>query len=316
MRRSVSIVGAGRVGKSLGRALRQRGWRIGAVVARSDATARAAVRVISGGTAHGCVTAEALAADLVLIATPDDAIAAAARDLAGVARAAQPKPRALRGKIVLHTSGALDCRALAPLAKLGAATGSLHPMQTFSGKQAPNLRGIVFAIEGDAQARRAARSITRELGGVPVTVTAGDKPAYHAAGALAAGHALALVEAATRVLQSAGFPRRRAEQTLLPLIRQALENFERIGPRAAWTGPVARGDYATVARHLRALRKYPSEFAEAYVALARLGARVLAGNPGAKLREVDRALNHKKGPRASGAKAPQAPAGVMSRLKP
>ncbi len=289
MRRTVSIIGAGRVGRSLGRALRERGWRIGTVVTRSATSARAALRAIGDGTPQSRVTADVLASDCVLIATPDDAIASVAQQLARVSRGK------LRGKVVLHTSGALDRRVLAPLARLGAATGSVHPMQTFSGKRVPRLDGVIFAIEGDARARQAARAIARSLGGVPIEISGANKPAYHAAGVLAAGHALALVESATRILTRIGFPRRRAEKTLLPLMRQMLDNFERIGPRAAWTGPVARGDYAVVGKHMRALRKYAAEFAEAYAALARLGARTLSRNPRKVLREVDRALKSSEG---------------------
>jgi predicted short-subunit dehydrogenase-like oxidoreductase (DUF2520 family) len=78
-------------------------------------------------------------------------------------------------------------------------------------------------------------------------------------------------------------------------MKQVLNNFERIGPRAAWTGPVARGDHAVVGQHMRALGKYPAEFAEAYAALARLGARVLGENPRKALREVDRTLKSFEG---------------------
>jgi predicted short-subunit dehydrogenase-like oxidoreductase (DUF2520 family) len=274
MKRTISIVGAGRVGRSLGKALRERGWHIGAVVTRSAASARAAVRTIGGGTAYEHITAQALAADNVLIATPDDVIASTARELARLAPTSQ---RALRGKIVLHTSGAL------------------HPMQTFSGRRVPNLEGIIFAVEGDAKARRAGRAIARTLGGVPIVIASRNKPAYHAAGALAAGHALALIEGATRVLMRIGFPRRRAEQTLLPLMREVLRNFERVGPRAAWTGPVARSDYSVVAKHAKALRKYPREFGQSYAALARLAARVLCKNPAAKLQQLDRAVGNPRG---------------------
>ncbi len=123
------------------------------------------------------------------------------------------------------------------------------------------------------------------------------KPAYHAAGALVAGHALALVEAATEILTRMGFPRRRAVQTLLPLMRQMLDNFEEFGAAASWTGPVARGDYSTVAKHVKALRKYPPEFGESYAALAKLGARVLSKNPSVQLREISRILKVRRGKR-------------------
>src|ERR1700690_1302891 len=151
MNRTVSIIGGGRVGRTLGKCLRKLGWRIGAVTTRSDATSRAAVRAIGGGTAYSAITADALNASVVLLTTPDDLLATAAAELAGLGRGE------CRGKIVLHTSGALDRTVLKPLALLGAATGSLHPMQTFSGRNTPNLKGTIFAVEGDTQARRAAR---------------------------------------------------------------------------------------------------------------------------------------------------------------
>jgi predicted short-subunit dehydrogenase-like oxidoreductase (DUF2520 family) len=93
---------------------------------------------------------------------------------------------------------------------------------------------------------------------------------------MAAGHVLAVEEAATQLLVSLGMKRREAVRGLLPLTRQVLENFERLGPRAAWTGPLSRGDYKVVRAHLEALAESPKEFAHAYEALNRLAARVLA----------------------------------------
>jgi predicted short-subunit dehydrogenase-like oxidoreductase (DUF2520 family) len=244
------------------------------------------MRKIGAGSAHSRINREVLAADLILIATPDDALEAIAKSLGRIAG------RGLRRKIVLHTSGALDRGVLAPLARQGAATGSLHPMQTFSGRSAPKLDGIIFAIEGDAKARRAGREIARALGGVPVTIDGRSKPAYHAAGVLAAGHALALLESSVEVLIGIGFTRRRSLDTLLPLTRQMLDNMERLGARAAWTGPVARGDYETIAKHANALRRYPREFWQAYAALALLAARVLAKHPRKTLTRLRRALKN------------------------
>lgn len=289
MARTISIVGAGRVGRTLGRRLRELGWRIGPVVTRSAPTSRAAVRAIGGGSAQARLTRDAFAADIILLATPDAALAPVAKALA------EAGGRKCRGRVVLHTSGALDRSVLAPLARRGAATGSLHPMQTFSGRGVPELRNVIFAVEGDPKAQRVAQQIARSLGGVPVTIDGRNKPAYHAAGALVAGHALALVEAATQILIEIGFPRRRAMQTLLPLIRQMLDNFERLGPQAAWTGPIARGDYATVTKHKNALRRYPREFQQAYAALSLLAARVLSKSPAATLAQLRRALKISRG---------------------
>jgi predicted short-subunit dehydrogenase-like oxidoreductase (DUF2520 family) len=114
------------------------------------------------------------------------------------------------------------------------------------------------------------------------------KTAYHAAGSLVAGHALGLVEAATQILMKSGFTRRQASRALLPLIRQMLMNFERLGPRAAWTGPLSRGDYATVARHQKALREFPHEFGDSYASVGYLIARVLSAQPAAMRRNLEK----------------------------
>jgi predicted short-subunit dehydrogenase-like oxidoreductase (DUF2520 family) len=288
MSRSVSIVGAGRLGRALGRSLRRLGWRIGAVVTRSAAHSRAAVRAIGAGQPFATLTSEVMDADVILILTPDDVLAQVARQLAKLA------DEKSRGKIVLHGSGALDNKVLQALARCGAGTGSIHPMQTFTNNSQPNLKGVIFAVEGDPRARRVAATIARALGGIPVPVASDSKPAYHAAGTLVAGHALALTEAAAQTLTQLGFTRPQAVQTLLPLMRRMLENFEKHGPHAAWTGPASRGDYATLKKHQRALRRYPSEFGDSYDALLRLSARVLAKNPAATLKKLDRALKNSR----------------------
>ncbi len=287
MNRTISVVGAGRVGKTLARCLYRRGWRIEAVVAGSAAHARAAVRWIGAGKALPRLVPAVFVARVVLFATPDAVLGDVARELAELAG------RNLNGTVVLHTSGALDHRVFAPLARLGAAGGSIHPMQTFTGRETPNLKGIIFAIEGEPAARVVAQRIARELGGMPVVIDRAKKTAYHAAGAFVAGHGLALIEAATQILLKLGFTRRRALEALLPLTRQMLDNFETVGPERAWTGPISRGDYAIVAAHAKALKQYPREFERAYAALSMLAARVLAKNPGKTSGRVRRALAKK-----------------------
>lgn len=273
MNPTVAIVGAGRVGRTLGRRLHQLGWRIGAVVTRSNKSAHAAVRAIGSGLPHAGLTRQLVGADLILITTPDSMLSQVAERLARIGG------DELRGKLVLHTSGSLDHRVLSPLERRGAATGSLHPMQTFSGHGLTQLEGAMMAIEGTPVAIRQARQIARSLGGIPMRIEGQNKAAYHAAGALVAGHALALMEAATRLLMSLKFTRRHAMRALLPLVRQMLDNFDRLGPRVAWTGPLAREDYITIGAHAAALRKFPREFLETYAALSRLAATLLSPKP-------------------------------------
>jgi predicted short-subunit dehydrogenase-like oxidoreductase (DUF2520 family) len=287
---TLAIIGGGRVGRALARRLRELGWKIGAVVTRSEPTARKAVRSIGAGRAHAHLTRQVLATQVILITTPDRALAEVAEELARIGE------EELQGKIVLHTSGAVSSHVLAPVKKCGAAVGSMHPLQTFSGVAIPPLEGKAFAIEGDAAAVRVARQIARSLGAIPVHIESSKKPLYHGAGAMAAGSVLALMEAATRLMVAAGMKRREAVRALLPLTRQVLDNFERLGPRAAWTGPLSRGDFGVVAEHLEAMKVFPPEFPQAYEAANRLAARVLSPDPAAMLSELHKVGgNNKKG---------------------
>ena len=277
------------MGGTLGKRLRALGWRIGAVVTRSAATSRAAVRQIGAGKPYSRLVREVLDSKVILLTTPDGILGTVAGALASFDESK------LRDKIVLHTSGALDRTVLAPLARRGASTGSIHPMQTFSGRGTPKLEKVIFAVEGDRGAVEVARKIARSLGGVPVIIDSKNKPAYHAAGALVAGSGLALIEAATQVLLKLGFSRRDAVRALLPLTRQMLDNFERLGPQKSWTGPLSRGDFETVAKHTEAMRRYPREFQDAYAALALLSSKVLSKKPAAASNQLKRALKKPTG---------------------
>jgi predicted short-subunit dehydrogenase-like oxidoreductase (DUF2520 family) len=281
MTKSLAIVGAGRVGRALGRRLRETGWRITVVAGRSEASAKRGVRFIGGGRPAAGIPATLAAASAILLTVPDDAIASVAAELA------QSAGEDLRGKVVLHTSGALEASVLMPLQFWGAAVGSMHPLQSFNGVSVPPLEGKVFAIEGNEAAVRVARKMARSLGGVPVGISVEKKPLYHAAGAFAAGLCLALEEAGVRVLMNAGLKRREAARALVSLTRQVLENYEKLGPQKAWTGPLARGDFGVISAHENALAGMQPEYLDAYQAVSRLAAQVLSHNPAETLRDLD-----------------------------
>src|SRR6267143_1101792 len=280
MENTLAIIGAGRVGRALGRRLRELGWKIGAVITRGEASARRAVRVIGAGKSHAQITRQIVLSRVILIAVPDDEIAGVAQELARIGA------EELRGKVVLHTSGALDERVLDHVKACGAAVGSIHPLQSFSGVAVPLLEGRAFAVEGDSPAVRVARQIARSLGGSPVRIPNGKKVLYHVAATMAASNVLAVEEAATQLLMSVGLKRGQATRALLALTRQVLENMEQLGPRAAWTGPLSRGDFRVVEAHLEALRELPHEFVQAVEALNQLTARVLAQDAEGMLAEL------------------------------
>lgn len=258
------MVGAGRVGQTLGLALRRRGWRIGAVVTRRASSARAAVRFIGAGQPVSSLKSQIAkleSARIVLIATNDNQVPVVARELARL-------QKSWRGRVALQASGALSSRVLAPLGRRGAAVGSLHPLYPFPKPLRVFPPGVVFGVEGEPRALRQALALVRSLRGQPMEVRSTEKALYHAAAALVAGHLLTLADMGVRALVRAGVRKSRARTVLVPLAQATLRCYLRWGGRA-WTGPLARGDADTVRRHLTELRKLPPQYGETYRALAR-----------------------------------------------
>lgn len=270
------------MGRTLGRRLRELGWRLDVVTARSISNARTAVRVIGAGHPSDRLTHQLLDSRVVLVTVPDAAIECVANQLAHLGG------EEWRRKVVLHTSGAMEPCALKPLAELGAATGSMHPMQTFSHQNSPDLAACIFGIDGAPGALRVARKIIHQMGGVAVRLSGTNKAAYHAAGSFACVYVLTIIEAATRLLMTQGFTRRQAMRALLPLTRQTLDNFERVGPYAAWTGPLSRGDFSTLHKHVEALSELDPGYLQAYEVLSRLAVKVLDPKPGPLLEQLER----------------------------
>lgn len=248
--RSAVLVGAGRLGTALARALDACGYEVRALVSRKAAHARrAAVRAGLETLALGAEELEKLpAAGLLFITTPDDAVA-------GVAARLSALP-SLKSRVVLHASGALTSEVLAPLRARGLAVGSAHPLAAVSrdaAAGAESLRRAFYCVEGDPRAVRAARRVVRDLGGRSFTIEPRDKALYHASAVLAAGHVVALFDVAAETLRLCGLEGRRAQEVLLPLVRSAVENLSGRTPAQALTGSFARADVETVRKHLHAL---------------------------------------------------------------
>lgn len=274
---SLSIVGSGRLGTALAIAMSSAGYRIEAVVTRRPARAKKAAALI--GSATSALTANELdllpPSKIVLIATPDDEIAHAAQRLAGAQR------NRVRGRIVLHTSGALSSDVLEPLAGIGFQVGSLHPLVSVSDPRTgpTNLRGAFYCIEGHAAAARVARAIVRDLKGRSFSISSSNKPLYHAAAVMASGHVLALFDLATEMLVECGLDPGKARQVLLPLLESTVNNLLKSDPARALTGTFARGDLATVQRHLQALSQDRlSRALEVYKILGAHSLKLAAGN--------------------------------------
>lgn len=188
------------------------------------------------------------AAQLILVATPDDEIPAVARGLAHEGGVGQ-------GQVVLHLAGPLDRGALAALVPSGAALGSFHPLQTVADPAAAPERfvGAFAAVEGDDRAIEAGEELARTLGMTPFRLASEAKPAYHAGAVFAANYAVVLVGVAERIARAAGIAPELAGKIYLPLLAGALGNLERLGPVRGLTGPIRRGDVRAIMAHLGAL---------------------------------------------------------------
>lgn len=262
---SVSIIGAGRLGTTLARALSSaRGYRVEAVVTRKSRPAKLPAGIMRLTLPR---LDELPSSDLLLITTPDDQIGAAAQLIAQVF---QKRPRATN-RVALHASGALASTILAPLRAAGYSIGSLHPLVAVSdGAAGEVLTGARCCIEGEARAVRAARRITRALGGESFTIRPEHKALYHAAAVMSAGHLVALLDAAIEMLIACGLGERRARRLLISLAASTLRNLHEQPSERALTGPFVRADREVVRGHIAALRSHGDANArDIYVALAR-----------------------------------------------
>jgi predicted short-subunit dehydrogenase-like oxidoreductase (DUF2520 family) len=211
---------------------------------------------------------------------PDSEISGVAREISALSPSAIQKgsAKAWQGKAVFHSSGALTSDELNIYRRQGAAVASVHPLMTFVGGSLPSLKEIPFGIEGDARAVRAARRIVQQLGGEAFMVRKENKAAYHAWGTLLSPLLLALLVTAENVARDAGISALDARRMILPIVQQTLANYATLGPAAAFSGPIVRGDLETVRKHLQALKKIP-EAKDVYIALAKSAAAYLpAGN--------------------------------------
>lgn len=246
----VGIIGSGRAGLGLAVALHRARIRVAGVHGRRERPVPRGVKLSVGARPPWLPDVGVL-----LLAVRDDALGPCVNDLAG-ARSVGP------GHVVLHLSGALTHDVLRPLEALGAATGSMHPLMTVSSEPAQaarHFRGATFVLEGELRAVAVADALVRRLGGIPVTLAPERKPAYHAGAVFASNYVVTMLAVAARLLADAGIGPKAALAALVPLARATLDNVAAAGTAGALTGPVARGDVATVRRHLAALRHQDAE---------------------------------------------------------
>ena len=244
MKLRILVIGRGRVGRSLARAWSAAGHSVSLRAHDSN-------RKPEG--------------DLVVLAVPDRAVAEMAE---------RWSRRLAQGTLAIHTAGALGLEPLAPLRRAGMRVGSLHPLAAIS---SPNTRlGGAWAAIDAAVPRDAAllRRLARDAGLRPLTAPVRARVPYHLGAVLAANSQAPLLEAATDQLVRAGCSEREARKALAQLARTAVDAWEARGGPAGLTGPIARGDVATVRRHLASLSAGSAR--ELYLALGRAALELAA----------------------------------------
>jgi len=259
----LNLVGAGHVGRALGRLFHRHGvFEVRDVLARAPASARAAVAFIGAGHAVDGVR-DMRPADVWMLAVSDDQIAPVAQMLleAGVVP---------QGAIVFHCSGAKASTELAPFVRAGARVASVHPVRSFADPEAvaAGFNGTFCGVEGDADALALLLPAFTAVGARTVEIDPAAKTVYHAASVFASNYLVTVLDAALRAYQAAGIPAEVARELAGPLAGETLANVLRLGPELALSGPIARGDAATVSRQQAALKAWDAPTGQLYEALA------------------------------------------------
>ena len=261
MARTLNIVGAGHVGRVLGRLFAAAGgFAVQDVLTRSRDSALDSVGFIGAGRAVQAMD-RMRGADVWMLAVGDDQIGAVCAQLALCHR--------LNGAIVFHCSGARSSAELAPATRAGALAASVHPIRSFAdpAQVARHFGGTFCGVEGDTAALAVLMPALESIGAQPVAIDAQAKTVYHAASVFASNYLVTVLDAALRAYQAAGVPEPVARALAQPLASESLANVFRLGAAAALSGPIARGDMQTVARQQAALAAWDGPTGELYAAL-------------------------------------------------
>lgn len=260
MKPTLNLIGAGHVGRVFGRLLAP-AFVLQDVLTRSAAGTADAIAFMGAGSAADSIAAMR-SADLWLLAVRDDQIGPVCAELAAA--------HVLNGAVVFHCSGAKTSDELLDARQRGAAVASVHPIRSFAdpAQVASQFGGTYCGVEGDERALGLLTPALLAIGAQPVALDAAAKTVYHAASVFASNYLVTLLDAALRAYQAAGIPEAVARALAQPLASESLANVFRLGPEAALSGPIARGDMATVARQQAALDVWDEATGKLYQAMA------------------------------------------------
>jgi predicted short-subunit dehydrogenase-like oxidoreductase (DUF2520 family) len=259
------VIGCGRLGISLAVFLSKQGFIPRAFSSRSPESVERAIGFAGKGKGYEHPSEAARTSPLVFITTPDTLIEPVCAQIA-------LEGGFTRDTVVYHLSGALSSGILRAAGKLGAGTGSIHPLQAFApyedGMKSP-FKGINMSIEGDERAVALGKEIVNALRANSFTIPTHAKTVYHASAVVASNYLVTLEHFALELLKQANLSEENAYEILEPLIMGTLNNIKQRGSINALTGPVARGDDEIVSRHLSDIDQKLPQFSDLYRLLGR-----------------------------------------------
>lgn len=263
MEKTLNIVGAGRVGRVFAQLFASNAvFLVQDVLDRSATSCAEAIAFIGAGTAASRYQ-ELRPADVTMLAVPDDQIALCCAELVQYGQIGADS-------LVFHSSGALSSAELLPASALGAAVASAHPIRSFADTAAVarHFNGTFCGLEGDPRAVALLEPALSAIGARVIPLQASTKTLYHAASVFACNYLVTLMDVALKAYVAAGIPEQLARQMAEPLVSETVSNVFRLGPAQALTGPIARGDLATVARQQQAVDAWDSSAGQLYKTLA------------------------------------------------
>ena len=242
----IGIIGAGKVGVTLGKYLAEAGMTVTGYYSRTTESADSAATFTNTGS-FGTLESLVQASDTLFVTTPDGAIRTVWDYIAEMD---------LTDYIICHFSGSLSSNVFSGIEQTGASGCSIHPMYAFSDRYTSyqNFHTACLTMEGDLHALHSMQSLFERLGHKIFTLQSADKIKYHAAASIASNMMLALMQSSLDILQRCGFSEQDSMELLRPLVEENITSMLDKGCSAALTGPVERGDTDTVRKHLAALK--------------------------------------------------------------
>ena len=263
-KQTLNIIGAGKIGKTLARLWFEHGvFEIGAVMNRSLRSGEEAAKFIGSGKA---VTHyhQFPPADITLIAVSDDAIVNCANEYSLVAGE--------HSQMVFHLSGALSSCLIQRRTMQPWLVASAHPIMSFTNSDMAidSFSGTHCGLEGDVNAVKLLKKAFRKIGGLPFDIKSDSKMLYHAASVISCNYLVALQSLAIQIFGEAGLDEKQAMKVLAPIVSKTVENIFELGPKAALTGPIARGDVDLVQNQINALKNWDAQATDVYSSLGKI----------------------------------------------